>query len=157
MRNVTAFLLLVPLAIQAQTAIPSDWQAVKSLPAGARVAATLRGGETAKGAFAAATDDALTIAKNGRPVEIARRDVARLYRLARRSMGKRIAIGAAVGGGIGAAAGGWIYSKNDFLVAVIPAMALIGVVAGAAFGLLASLKHKSVLVYAAYPPGPSSR
>jgi hypothetical protein len=153
MRNLAAVLLLVPLLIQAQSdALPSDWQAVKTLPAGARVAATLRGGERVKGAFESATDAALAISRGGYSREIARQDVSRLYRVGRGSRGKRIAIGAAVGGGIGTALGAAAYSKGDFVKAVIPGMALIGAGAGALIGLLAGMRHTSVLIYAAYPP-----
>jgi hypothetical protein len=157
MRRLISVFLLVPLAIQAQSgALPSDWQAVKTLPGGARVRATLHGGETANGEFAAATDEALTILRDGRSTRIARKDVSRVYRMGRGSMGKRIAIGAAVGGGIGAAAGGAFYSKGDYVKAVIPGMALIGAGAGALIGLLAGTRRTSVLVYAAYPPADSA-
>ncbi|HVX66353.1 MAG TPA: hypothetical protein VHA11_07120 [Bryobacteraceae bacterium] len=153
MRSLISVFLLVPLVLQAQTgALPSDWQAVKSLLAGASVVATLRGGERVKGSFETATDEAVTIARSGVPRQIARADVVRLHQRVAASKARRIAIGAAVGGGIGLATGGVLYSKGDFEKTVISGMALIGAGAGALIGLVASMKRTSVLVYAAYPP-----
>ncbi len=143
-------LLLCPLLIEAQgDALPTDWRAVKAIPPDSRIEATLHGGKKLKGRFAAASDDTLTLSRGGRTVDLDRRDISRLFQRVPASKVRRLALGAAIGGGIGLGVGGYAYSRGDFIKAVIPGMGLIGAGTGAVIGLAASLRHRSVLVYAA--------
>src|SRR5262249_38318594 len=85
-----------------------DWTAVQSLPADEEIAIKLKSGKQVRGEFLSATDNELTITRKGKGESFAKDAIAQIDRLERKAEKGKYAligsgIGAATGGGIGAA------------------------------------------------------
>ncbi len=129
--------LLLVVAAHAQTD-DDKWQNVQALSEKRSVVVETKTGKTIKARFQSATIDSLRLLKSGKPIDLARNDVAAVYLGRRGSILKRAFIGALAGAGAGLIVGG-IYSvatksaplagAGGFLYG-IPIGAVIGGVSG---------------------------
>ena len=137
-----------PLAF-AQTSL-NDWTAVQRINTNARLVVKQKNGKEVKGLMIEATDNTLTIDRDGKPVSIARSDVRHIELIeGKAQQGKWALIGAGVGAGIGAGIGRTRYSPDRDDSEIWTTVGLLyGVGIGAAGGLLfGASKRKRVMVY----------
>lgn len=128
---------------------PSDWSAVQTLSPGQKIIVRTKDGDRLTGTFDSASDLLINFTDGGRKVSLAR-DGIRLVQLNRgKSRWKGALLGAAVGGGGGLAAGGWVYSQGDFNQVVVHGSALIGAGIGAGIGAAFGKGNKNETVYEA--------
>ena len=138
-----------PLAF-AQSSTTNNWTAVQQLKTNERLVVKQKNGKELKGLMIEATDNTLTIDRDGKPVSIARADVRRVEIVeGKAAKGKWAAIGAGIGAGTGAAIGYGPYAPDRDDSAIYIGMGLlIGAGAGAAGGLLfGQSRRKRVTVY----------
>jgi hypothetical protein len=134
-----ALLLTFSQTAPAFAATPAaDWSVVQSLPQGEKVSVRTKDGDRLKGSFDSATETDINFTQDGRTVTL-RRDSIRRVEVGRRNRLKGALVGAAVGGGTGAAGGGYVVARSDHwggdpLPAGIAVGAGIGAAVGAAFG-----------------------
>ena len=150
---VILILLLVssysPLAF-AQTASSNDWAVVQRLNTNEKLLVRQKDGKELKGRMIEATDTTLTIARDGKPLSIARTDVRQVYVMEGKAQkGKWALIGAGIGAGAGAGIGAAKYSDTvDDSQIWIPVGLMFGTGIGAASGLLfGATTRKRVMVY----------
>lgn len=140
-----------PVALAQQSAATNNWSAVQQLKTNERLVVKQRNGKEIKGLMIEATDNTLTIDRDGKPVSIARADVRRVEVIERKAeKGKWALIGAGIGAGTGTGIGYAKYSPDSDDSEIYIGMGfLIGVGAGAVGGLLfGQAKRKRVMVYA---------
>lgn len=148
-------LFLSPLQIVfAQTTSGlADWSSVQRIKTDAKLIVKHRDGRDIKGNMIDASDAALTIDQNGKPLTIARADIRQIYvNSGQASKAKWTALGAGIGAGAGAGIGAIQYSPNrdDSEIYVVMGV-LLGTGAGAVGGLLfGQSRRKRELVYSAY-------
>lgn len=138
------------LAFSQQTARLDEWSTVQALRAGEKLLVKKTDGKQVKGEMIEATDTALTIDRDGKPLSISRADVREVYvRVGKAEKGKWAAIGAGIGAGAGTGIGAIKYSPNvDDSELFIGMGLLIGAGVGAVTGMLFGKgKRKRVLVY----------
>ena len=107
-------------------------------------------GKEHKGEMIEATDTALTIDRNGRPMSIARANVRQVSVIAgKAAKGKWALIGAGIGAGAGAGIGAVKYSPNvDDSELWVPVGLMFGAGVGAVSGMLfGQSQRKRVMVY----------
>ena len=125
----------------------SDWTTVVTLRSGASVRVESSNGMVQQGQFLGADTDHLTMTVAGRPVDIRRAEVRRLYRVSERKVGRfalrGLVIGTAAGATLGAVAAETHKAQWSALLAL--GWGAIGAVIGAINGLHRDL----VLVYEA--------
>ena len=150
---VILILLLVfsysPLAF-AQTTSLNDWVGVQRLNTNEKLLVKQNDGKQVKGRMIEATDTALTIDRDGKPLSIARNNVRQVYVIEGKAQkGKWTLIGAGIGAGAGAGIGATKYSRDrDDSEIWIPVGLLFGTSIGAVTGLLFGQSNRSrVLVY----------
>jgi hypothetical protein len=149
-----ALLLLAshaPLAFSQQTATSNEWSTVQALKARERLVIKKTDGKEVKGGMIEASDNTLTIDRDGKPLSISRTDVRQVYvTVGKAEKGKWAAIGAGIGAGAGTGIGAIKYSPNvDDSELFIGMGLLIGTGVGAVTGMLFGKgKRKRVLVYA---------
>lgn len=147
---VTALLLATaPLAF-AQSASTGDWSAVQRLTTNARLIVKQKNGKEVKGLMIEATENTLTIDRDGRPVSIARSDVRHIELIEGKAQkGKWALIGAGIGAGVGAGIGRTKYSPNRDDSEIWTSIGcMFGTGIGAAGGLLfGASRRKRVMVY----------
>jgi hypothetical protein len=139
-----------PLASAQQSAAINNWSAVQQLKTNERLVVKQRNGKEVKGLMIEATDNTVTIDRDGNPVSIPRADVRRVEVIeGKASKGKWALIGAGIGAGTGTAIGYGKYSpSSDDSEIYIGMGLLIGAGAGAAGGLLfGQSRRKRVMVY----------
>jgi hypothetical protein len=140
-----------PLAFSQQTATSNDWSTVQALKAGEKLIIKKTDGKEVKGGMIEASDNTLTIDRDGKPLSIPRADVRQVYvRVGKAEKGKWAAIGAGIGAGAGTGIGAIKYSPNvdDSEVFIVGGL-MIGAGVGAVTGMLFGQgKRKRVLVYA---------
>jgi len=97
----------------------ADWSAVQALSPGQKIVVRTRDGDRLSGRFDSANDLLINFTDGGRKVSLTRESI-KLVQLDRgNSRGKGVLFGALIGAGAGAAVGGWIYSQDDFVGAVV--------------------------------------
>lgn len=146
-------LLLSPVVLaQNTTAQAGDWSALKTVAQGSKLSVKLKDGKSVEGKLSGVSDTALSLSVKGKPVDLNRNDVQRVYQLEGKSATKATLIGAGVGAGAGAAIGasggddGFGPSKGVFAAG----FAVLGAGAGAIAGyLIGRSGHKRVLIYEA--------
>lgn len=157
MRTTLAVLLVVLLAqqtvITAQTppAPPPDaWGEVKALPPEEELTVKLRDGRSVKGKLVYVRDAELALRSGRSETVLGRESVFQIYRHVPKSRKKAMAIGAAVGGGLGVAGGSSADGAGDLsqpAASVLFAVAYAGV--GALVGWAVGGGKKRVLIYEA--------
>ena len=148
---VTALLLTTaPLAFAQQSASTSDWTAVQRLNTNARLIVKQKNGKEVKGLMIEATENTLTIDRDGKPVSIARSDVRHIELIEGKAQkGKWALIGAGIGAGVGAGIGRTKYSPDRDDSEIWTSIGcMFGTGIGAAGGLLfGASRRKRVMVY----------
>lgn len=152
-----ATLLLSPVAAaQNASAVNRDWSGLKTVTSGSRLAVKLKSGKTVEGKLSGSSDTALSLTVGGKPVDLSREDVQRVYEVRGKSAATATLIGAGVGAGVGAAvgvAGGDDDSFGPSKGQAAAALAVVGAAAGALIGFaIGRGGHKRVLIYEAAQP-----
>lgn len=149
-----ASLLLSSVVLAQGTNSPSgDWSALKTVAQESKLYVKLKNGKTVEGRLSAVSDTALTLSVSGKPVDLNRDDVLRVYQLRGKSAATATLIGAGLGAGAGAALGaaggdngGFAPTKSQLSAG----LAVLGAGAGALVGyLIGRGGHKRVLIYEA--------
>ena len=135
----------------AAAAPAADWSAVRAIPAGEKIVLRMKDGQRYEGRFEGATDLVVNILRDGRSMSIERERIRRVSQKGGRSRANGALVGAAIGGGGGAIAGGALYETYDdeLIVAVVPIFALIGAGIGAGVGALFGKGKRDVTIYEA--------
>src|SRR5215212_10620257 len=139
-----------PLAFSQQDPSLSEWASVQHIKTDERVFVRQRNGKEVKGRMIEASDTALTIDRDGKPLSIARGDVRQVYVISGTAQkGKWALIGAGIGAGVGTAIGYAKYSPDsDDSEIFIKVGLLIGAGSGALGGMLfGQSTRKRELVY----------
>ena len=139
--------------IYAQTA-DDNWTRLNTLQLGTKIEIETIGGKRIKARFRSVTESLLTLSKDKRTLELSRNEVKNIYRIERGGAGRGAVIGAAIGGGTGAAIGVIgvaAQDGDDDGASVIAALFLggIGTGIGALTGALIKGKSKKILIYEA--------
>ena len=138
-----------PLAL-AQQASSNDWAVVQQLKTNEKLVVKKKDGKELKGEMIEASDSALTIDRDGKPLSIPRSDVRQVYVIeGKAEKGKWALIGAGIGAGAGTGIGATKYrSDRDDYGIYIYMGTLIGTGVGAVSGLLFGQSRRSrVMVY----------
>ena len=138
-----------PLAL-AQQASSNNWVAVQQIKTNEKLAVKKKDGKEVKGEMIEASDTALTIDRDGKPLSIPRNDVRHVYVIeGKAEKGKWALIGAGIGAGAGTGIGATKYrSDRDDYAIYIYMGTLIGTGVGAVSGLLFGQSRRSrVMVY----------
>jgi len=131
----------------------SDWAAVQRIQTNEKLFVRQKNGKEMKGRMIEATDAALTIDRDGKPVSIPRAEVRQVYTVEGTAQKAKWAlIGAGVGAGAGAGIGYAKYSPSrDDSEIWVPVGLMFGAGIGAVSGLLfGQTTRERKLVYAAY-------
>jgi len=133
-----------PLAF-AQQATSNDWAVVKQLRTSEKLVVKKMDGKELKGEMIEASDTALTIDRDGKPLSIPRSDVRQVHVIsAKASKAKWALIGAGIGAGAGTGIGATKYrSDRDDYGIYIYMGTLIGTGVGAVSGLLFGQSRRS--------------
>lgn len=150
--------LLVLLLLSSSTPLVlaqslSDWAAVQRIRTNEKLFVRQKNGKELKGEMIEASDTALTIDRDGKPVSIPRTDVRQVYIVEGKAQkGKWALIGAGTGAGVGAAVGYAKYSPDsDDSELWIPVGLMFGAGIGAVSGLLfGQTTRKRTMVFSTY-------
>ena len=136
-----------PPAFAQQSASTNDWAAVQRLNTNERLVVKQKNGKEVKGLMIEATENTLTIDRDGKPLSIPRSDIRQIQVIeGKAAKGKWALIGAGVGAGIGAAIGGSKYESNSEVW--LPVGIMFGTGIGAAGGVaIGQTRRKRVMVY----------
>lgn len=129
----------------------SDWTAVQRIRTNEKLFVRQKNGKEVKGEMIEASETALTIDRDGKPLSIPRADVRQVYIVEGKAQkGKWALIGAGTGAGAGAAIGYAKYSPNrDDSEIWVPVGLMFGAGIGAVSGLLfGQTTRKRTMVYA---------
>ena len=138
-----------PLAF-AQQASSNDWAVVKQIRTNEKLVVKQKDGKELKGEMIEASDTALTIDRDGKPISIPRTDVRHVYVIeGKAEKGKWALIGAGIGAGAGTGIGATKYrSDRDDYGIYIYMGTLIGTGVGAVSGLVFGQSRRSrVMVF----------
>ena len=138
-----------PLAF-AQQASSNDWGVVKQIRTNEKLVVKKKDGKELKGEMIEASDTALTIDRDGKPLSIPRADVRQVYMIeGKAEKGKWALIGAGIGAGAGTGIGATKYrSDRDDYEIYIYMGTLIGTGVGAISGMLFGQSRRSrVMVF----------
>jgi hypothetical protein len=155
MKTISVFLVLLLLSAQAPLVFAqslSDWAAVQHIRTNEKLLVRQKNGKELRGEMIEASENTLTIDRDGKPLSIPRADVRQVYIVEGRAQkGKWALIGAGVGSGAGAAIGYAKYSpESDDSELWIPVGLMFGAGIGAVSGLLfGQSARKRTMVYAA--------
>jgi len=153
----TVSVLLIFLLVSSQAPLVfaqslTDWAAVQQIKTNEKLFVRQKNGKEVGGRMIEASDAALTIDRDGKPVSIPRGDVRQVYIVeGKAAKGKWALIGAGVGAGAGAGIGAAKYSPNrDDSEIWIPVGLMFGAGIGAVSGLVfGQTTRKRTLVFAA--------
>jgi hypothetical protein len=133
---------LLPVIVAAQS---SQWAAVVALPSGVTVRVEDSAGSVQAGQFLGANDRRLTIAVAGRPMDISRTSVGRLYRISDRKVRRYAWRGFIIGAVAGATLGAFAAHTNKAQWSAL--MAIGWGMLGATIGSINGLDRDPVLVF----------
>jgi hypothetical protein len=154
MKPISVFLVLLLLSAQAPLVFAqslSDWAAVQRIRTNEKLFVRQKSGKEVKGEMIEASETALTIDRDGKPLSIPRAEVRQVYIVEGKAQkGKWALIGAGVGAGAGSAIGYAKYSPNsDDSELWIPVGLMFGAGIGAVSGFLfGQTTRKRTMVYA---------
>lgn len=147
-----AFALPPDASAQTRPTPVGDWSAVQALSKGEKIVVRLKEGDRLSGRFENATDLLLYFRQGGRTLSLTRESI-RLVQLNRGTSRLNGALlGAAIGGGSGAAFGGFMvrYGGGDFNAhATVGGTTVFGAAVGAAIGAALGKGHKNETIYEA--------
>lgn len=139
-----------PLAFAQQLAASSDWAVVQQVKTNEKLIVRKKDGKEVTGEMIEASETALTIDRDGKPLSIPRADVRQLYVTSgKAAKGKWALIGAGIGAGAGTGIGAAKYSPDrDDSEIWIGMGLLIGTGVGALGGLVFGQSRRNrVMVY----------
>jgi hypothetical protein len=151
-------LIMLPQVTPAQTApvVNREWSIFTTLQPNEKLVARLKDGKTVEGRLTRVSDKAIILSTGGNTIDLDRENVARAYRVTGASVKKPVLIGltagAAVGAGLGIAAGSCkqgellCLDKSDTVPIATAVFAGVGVLVGFITG---KMRHKRVLIYEA--------
>ena len=154
MKPISVFLALLLLSSYTPLVFAqsfSDWAAVQRIRTNEKLFVRQKNGKEIKGEMIEASETALTIDRDGKPLSIPRAEVRQVYIVEGKAQkGKWALIGAGAGAGAGAAIGYAKYSPNrDDSEIWIPVGLMFGAGIGAVSGLVfGQTTRKRTLVYA---------
>jgi ferric-dicitrate binding protein FerR (iron transport regulator) len=96
----------------AATPAAADWSAVRALSPGEKVSVRTKDGDRLKGRFESASETDISFTQDGRKVTLRRDSIGRVE-VGHKNRLKGALVGAAVGGGTGAAGGGYVVARSD--------------------------------------------
>ena len=138
-----------PLALS-QSASSNDWAVVQRIGTNEKLVVRQKDGKELKGEMIEASDTALTIDRNGKPLSIPRADVRQVSVIeSKAAKGKWALIGAGIGAGAGTGIGAAKYSpdSDDSEIYIVMGL-LIGTGIGAVGGMLFGQSRRSrTMVY----------
>ena len=149
-----ASLLLPSVTLAQGTAAPNrDWSGLKTVASESKLVAKLKTGKTVEGKLTSVSDTALSLTVKGKPLDLNRDDILRVYQVRGKSATKATLIGACVGAGAGAVIG-VAGSREDHFAkldhAVTAGLTVLGAGAGAIAGyFIGRTGRKRVLIYEA--------
>jgi hypothetical protein len=126
-----------PTATQVK-AIRGDWSAVQTLSPGEKIVVRLKDGDRLKGSFDSANDTGINFKHDGKQVTLTRESIGRVQINRGKARLKGALAGAAIGGGLGTAGGGYLVARGANVPALVGSSifgAAAGAAIGAAFGL----------------------
>jgi hypothetical protein len=132
----------------ADAAADSDWSSVRALTPGAEIAVRLKDGDRLTGRFDSATEQNITFTHDGRKVSLTRESVRNVKLSRGKNRLKGALVGAAVGGGLGTAGGGYLVARGANVPALVGG-SILGAGAGAALGAALGLGTNYETVYEA--------
>jgi hypothetical protein len=146
--------LLLPSVTLAQVPAPTgDWAGLKTVVSGSKLVIKLKSGKTVEGKLNSVSEAALSLAVSGKPLDLGREEILRVYQVRGKSAKKPtligLGVGAAAGAAIGAAGGendGFFLTKPEAAAAFSVLGAAVGAITGFAFG---KSGHKRILIYEA--------
>ncbi len=153
-KSISVFIVLLllssyaPLAFS-QRASSNDWAVVQQLKTNEELVVRRKDGKELKGSMIEASDTALTIDRDGKPLSIPRADVRQVYvRSGKAQKGKWALIGAGIGAATGAGIGRTKYSPDRDDSEIWTTVGLLygtgaGVVGGLLFGQ--SRRHRELI------------
>jgi hypothetical protein len=134
---------LLPMMLAAQSS--SQWAPVVALPSGVLVRIEDSAGSVRAGQFLKADDQGLTITVAGRPVDISRTSVRRLYRISERKVRRYAWRGFIIGSAAGATLGAFAARTNKAQWSAL--MAIGWGTVGATIGAINGLDREPVLIF----------
>ena len=130
--------------------VPADWSAVQTLSPGEKISVRLKDGDSLKGRFDSASETDISFTHDGRKVSLKRDSIGRVQVSRGRNRLKGALAGAAIGGGTGAAAGGYLVARTDhFGGDPLPVGTVVGAGLGAALGAALGLGTNYDTIYQA--------
>lgn len=140
----------VPLVFSQQSAASTDWAAVQQVKTNEKLMVRKKDGKELTGEMIEASETALTIDRDGKPLSIPRGEVRQLYVISgKAAKGKWALIGAGIGAGTGTGIGAVKYSpdRDDSEIWVGVGL-LIGTGVGALGGMMfGQSRRKRVMIY----------
>lgn len=141
-----AYLLLIPIAVQAQTNAAS-WQNLNTLQSGEKIQVKSSNGNKITGAFMSVSDTEITLQTDAGPRAILQHDVRRVQRMGSGHRLRNSLIGAGVGAGVGAGIAAGIWENGGYLGGKGDGSAVGAVIGGLAGGIVGALVPGHDTVY----------
>ena len=116
----------------------SDWTSVRALTPGEEISVRLKDGDRLTGRFDSATEQNISFTHDGRKVSLTRESVRNVKPSRGKNRLKGALVGAAAGGGLGTAGGGYLVARGMNVPALVGGSVLgagVGAAVGAALGL----------------------
>ena len=134
-----------PAAAQLQ-ATRGDWSTVRTLSPGEKISVRLKDGDHLKGRFDSATDTSINFKQDGKQVTLTRESIGRVQVNRGKARIKGALAGAAIGGGLGTAGGGYLVARGANVPALVGG-SIAGAAAGAAIGAAIGLGTNYDTIY----------
>jgi len=125
------------------------WEAVKGLQIGQELELRLKNGTTLKGTLNSVSDSEITFRRNSQTVTARRDEIRQIYTVVKKGSRKAVALGAIVGGAIGAGGTVAVAASNDTegVGAKAALLPVVGALTGALVGWAFRSKTRRVLVF----------
>ncbi len=122
----------------ANAAAGSDWSTVQALTPGEEISVRLKDGDRLTGRFDSATEQNISFTHDGHKVSLTRESIRNVKTSRGKNRLKGALVGAAAGGGLGTAGGGYLVARGANVPALVGGSVLgagVGAAVGAALGL----------------------
>lgn len=123
-----------------------DWSAVQSISPGEKIVVRLKDGDRLTGRFDSATDANINFKHDGKQVTLTRDSIGRVQVSRGKARLKGALVGAAVGGGLGTAGGGYLVARGANVPALVGG-SILGAAAGAGVGAAIGLGTNYETIY----------
>jgi hypothetical protein len=126
----------------------ADWTSVQAITPGEDIAVRLKDGDRLTGRFASATETDISFTHDGHKVSLTRESIRNIKISRGKNRLKGALVGAAAGGGLGTAGGGYLVARG-FNVPALVGSSVVGAGVGAAVGAALGLGTNYETVYEA--------